>query len=134
MSTEKFFVKPKFGPVLRRIRKKRGMSLRDLAEQVGVDHTYISQIELGKVGPPDWELSMKIARALNSPELMKIVDYITVRQLLISELDRAGVYDGMSDQLRNELGITDTELKEITDMCGRLIAKFLPAYERRDRK
>lgn len=131
MSIEKFFVKPKFGPLLRRIRQKRGMSLRVLADQLGVDHTYISQIELGKVGPPVGELSVRIARILDSPELMRIADYITVRQLLISEMQRHAVYKELPHQLRNELGIPDTELNEITDMGSRLIGKLSAALVRR---
>jgi transcriptional regulator with XRE-family HTH domain len=131
MSRETFFVKPKFGPVLRRIRRKRGLSLRELARQVDVDHTYISQIELGKVGTPVGELSMRIARTLDSPELMQIADYITVRQLLITELQRFAVYQELPPQLLDELGITDTELKEITDMCSRLSGKFEAALLRR---
>jgi transcriptional regulator with XRE-family HTH domain len=126
--TEKFFVKPNFGSVLRRIRKKREMSLRDLAVLVGVNHSYISQIELGKVGAPVGELSMKIARILDSPELMKIADYITVRQLWITEMELWGVYQEMSDQLRTELGITDTELEIIR---GRLADKLFEALLRR---
>jgi transcriptional regulator with XRE-family HTH domain len=133
MSTEKFFVKPKFGPVLRRIRQKRGMSLRELADQVDVDHSYISQIELGKVGPPVGKLSMKIARILNSPELMRIADYITIRQLLIAEGQRDAVYQELPVELRNELGITDAVMKEITEMSSRLTVKLLDALDRRER-
>lgn len=131
MSTEKFFVKPNFGPVLRRIRRKQGMSLRELGRQVGVDHTYISQIELRKSGAPAGELCMRIARILDSPELTKIADYITVRQLLITEMQRQAVYQELPHQLRNELGITDAELEEIKDMCSRLIGKLSIALERR---
>ena len=127
---KKFSVKPEFGPVLRRIRQKRGMSLRDLADQIGVDHTYISQIELGKVGHPVGQISIRIARALDSPELMTLAEYIAIRQLLIAEQQRDEVYQELPVELRNELGITDTEMKEITDMCSRLNVKLLDALER----
>jgi transcriptional regulator with XRE-family HTH domain len=131
--TEKFSVKPKFGPVLRTIRQKRGISLRDLANQIGVDHTYISQIELGKVGPPVGQISIRIARILDSPELMRIAEYIAIRQLLIAERQRDEVYQELPVELRNELGITDAEMKEITDMCSRLTVKLLDALDRMQR-
>jgi transcriptional regulator with XRE-family HTH domain len=124
--------KPRFGALLREIRQKRGMRLRELARQVDVDHTYISQIELGKVGPPVGLISMQIARILDSPELMKLAEWITVRQLLIMEGSREAVYKELSPQLRNELGISDTELKEITDMSSKLWARLFAAKGRRE--
>ena len=39
-----------FGQRLRELRKGRGMTLRGLAEAVGVDFTYLSKIENGKAG------------------------------------------------------------------------------------
>src|SRR5580692_6055983 len=124
--------KPRFGALLREIRQKRGMKLRELAAQVNVDHTYISQIELGKVGPPVGRLSLQIARILDSPELMKLAEWITVRQLLIMEGSREEVYKELPPQLRNELGISDTELKQMTDTCSRLTIKLLAAKDRRE--
>jgi transcriptional regulator with XRE-family HTH domain len=132
MSTVEKLVKPKFGRLMRKIRLKKGKGVRELARELVVDHTYISQVELGKVGPPVGLLSMKIARILDSPELMKLAEWITVRQLLIVEMNRHAVYHELPDQLRNELGITDAELKEITDMCSRLTPKLLAAKDRRE--
>jgi|ERR1700734_797619 len=124
-------VKPKFGSLLRKIRQKNGMSVRGLARELGVNHTYISQIELGKTGAPVGDVSMEIARILNSPELTKVAEYITVRELLILEMQRNAVYQKLPHELRNELDITDAELKEIADLCSKLVGKLLPALDRR---
>ena len=40
----------KLGERLRELRKQRGLTLRALAEAVGVDFTYLSKIENGKAG------------------------------------------------------------------------------------
>jgi len=126
-------VKPKFGKLLRKIRMKRGMSVRELARRIGVDHTYISQIELGKVGPPVGSHSMAIARVLESPELTELAEYALARQLLITELQRHRVYAEMPPAFRRELGISDRELDEITGMCSRLIPRLHAAKERREK-
>lgn len=38
---------PTFGAHLRALRQARGMSQRELAERVGIDHTYLSKLETG---------------------------------------------------------------------------------------
>ena len=42
----------KFGARLRELRKQAGMSLRELADRVGIDFTYLSKIENGAMPPP----------------------------------------------------------------------------------
>jgi transcriptional regulator with XRE-family HTH domain len=133
LSTLEILKKPKFGKLLRKIRGKKKMSIRELARRVGVDHTYLSQIELGKVGPPVGSISMAIARILESPELMELAEYALARQLLITELQRRQVYAEMPPAFREELKISDNEWKEITDMCSKLIPRLLAAKERREK-
>lgn len=55
---------PTYGELLRDWREGRGLSQRDLADQVGCDFTYLSKIETGAVEPPSDDLSRKIAEAL----------------------------------------------------------------------
>jgi len=126
-------VKPNFGKLLRKIREKQGMSVRELARQIDVDHTYISQIELGKVGPPVGRISMAIARALESDQLMKLAQYALVRQLLIMEMQLFQMYDDMPADLLEELKIDNRELYEITHVRSRLIPRLHAAKDRRER-
>ena len=49
---------------LRRIRKERGLTLNQLAEQIGTDHQSISRLERGK-SRLTLEWLMKITKALN---------------------------------------------------------------------
>lgn len=58
----------KFGLHLRRLRLDRHVSQRALAEQVGVDFTYISKIESGQLAPPSEEVLRKIAQVLNTDD------------------------------------------------------------------
>ena len=41
-----------FGSRIRQLRTDKGISLRDFADIVGIDFTYLSKIENGKVDPP----------------------------------------------------------------------------------
>lgn len=57
-----------FGVALRHIREAKGMSLRELAARVDVDHSYLSKIEADKKRPSR-RLVAKLAEALDAPGL-----------------------------------------------------------------
>jgi len=46
-----------FGQLLKHIRREKGVSQRDLADQVGVDFSYISKIENDRMPPPSADTS-----------------------------------------------------------------------------
>jgi len=54
-----------FGPKLRELRIRAGMSQRVLAEEVGIDATYLSKLENGKMPPPSKKVIPQMAKALN---------------------------------------------------------------------
>jgi transcriptional regulator with XRE-family HTH domain len=55
-----------FGRRLRQLRQERGLTLRTLADAVGVDFTYLSKIENGKVGyAPGADTIRALASALS---------------------------------------------------------------------
>ena len=54
-----------FGPWLQRLRKESGTTQLALAQSVGIDHTYLSKIETGKMPPPGDETLCAIASALS---------------------------------------------------------------------
>lgn len=51
-----------FGSYLRSLRQARGLTQRQLAEQVGVDHTYVSKIENDQTDP--YETPFRPSRTL----------------------------------------------------------------------
>jgi transcriptional regulator with XRE-family HTH domain len=125
--------KPRFGKLQRTLRERRGLSLRDLAIEAGVDRSYIYQIETGKVGVPSGRISMAIARALDSLELQELAEWSFVRELQLVEAQRLQSYLDMPAQLRAELGITDAEVKQIENMTLNMFSKFLGATKRRQK-
>ena len=55
---------PALGSVLRALREKRGLSLRELGQLAEVDHAYIHRLETGAKEAPSEEVLGKLARAL----------------------------------------------------------------------
>lgn len=67
-----------FGAMVRRLRKRIGMSIRELAEQAGISNAYLSQIERGERNPPSPEQLRKLAPHLQVTvgELMEAAGYL----------------------------------------------------------
>jgi len=55
----------KFGERLRELRQEKGMTLRDVAEGVGLDFSYLSKIENHKTPPPSEKTITRLAATLN---------------------------------------------------------------------
>jgi transcriptional regulator with XRE-family HTH domain len=53
-----------FGHRLRRLRRAAGLTQRQLAKEVGVDFSYISKLENGRLPPPAAETVMRICDVL----------------------------------------------------------------------
>lgn len=67
----------KFGQKLRTLRNSRGMTLKELATQMGLQaHGYLSEVESGKKRP-SIELVLKVARLFD----------VTTDELLKDEID-----------------------------------------------
>jgi HTH-type transcriptional regulator, competence development regulator len=55
-----------FGERLRQLRRERQMNQRTLAASVGIDFTYLSKIENGRMDPPSADTIVKLAKALDT--------------------------------------------------------------------
>lgn len=67
-----------FGVYLKKLIEKRGYSYRQLAMIADIDHTYISKIVNGKMGPPSPEILKKLWRPLgvSYEDLMKAAGHL----------------------------------------------------------
>lgn len=52
----------KFGPAIRKARKELGLSLREIGDTVGLSHTYIHEIEMGRRSPPGRSVCVELDR------------------------------------------------------------------------
>lgn len=69
--------KNEYGKLLRKIRKSKGFSIRQLEMYSGVSNAYISQLECGERGIPSPDIIRKLADALkfNYQDLMIAAGY-----------------------------------------------------------
>ncbi|MFA5097160.1 MAG: helix-turn-helix transcriptional regulator [Candidatus Margulisiibacteriota bacterium] len=63
-----------FGNRIRELRNKEDLTQREFAKKIGIDFTYLSKIENGKMDPPSEATIMKMAEVLkvNSDELLTL--------------------------------------------------------------
>ena len=56
-----------FGENLKALRLEYGLTQEELARRVGVDRSYISQLEKNKIGRPSYDVLSRTAEALHVP-------------------------------------------------------------------
>lgn len=54
-----------FGDRMRKLRAERGITLKDMADALGVSSAYLSALEHGKRGRPGWHLIQRILTYFN---------------------------------------------------------------------
>ncbi|MEW6511849.1 MAG: helix-turn-helix transcriptional regulator [Bacteroidota bacterium] len=104
------------GEKIRRIRREKDLSQEYVAEQVGVNVTYISKIERGK-SDPDTELLTRIAKALG----VQIVDFFAEeKQPMVQESHQPyqpGVFFSMPGNISEE---QREQIKQIVEALAKL--------------
>ena len=67
-----------FGPYLRELRRRRGLSLKQLEREAGVSNAYMSQIERGLRKPPHPDILKRLAKVYDVPpnDLLIAAGYI----------------------------------------------------------
>jgi len=67
-----------FGSYMRRLRKSRGLTLKQVESQAKVSNAYISQIERGLRNPPHPDILKRLAKAYDVPhrDLLVVAGYL----------------------------------------------------------
>lgn len=116
-----------FGEKLRRLRRERGVSQKEMAASIGVSAAYLSAMEHGHRGVPNWAMVQKIIGYFNviwddAEELQRLAEASHPRAVIdtsglspsatelanllsetIGRLDDADI-DRLLDELRSALG------------------------------
>jgi transcriptional regulator with XRE-family HTH domain len=79
------------GEVLRKLRKERGLSLRDVQDRVGISNSYLSQVERGSREPPSPKFLRRLSEAygVSTEILLRAAGYLDDSRPEQSELDWA---------------------------------------------
>jgi transcriptional regulator with XRE-family HTH domain len=78
------------GPRIRDLRTERGLTLGEMAEQVGCSPSFISQVERGKVSPSIATLK-KITTVLNATIVDLFLDSFNLEPVVMHERDRVEI-------------------------------------------
>lgn len=105
-----------FGDAIRNYRRAANISQRQLAQRIGVDFSYISKIENGKLPPPAADTIVDICKVLNIPseELLaltgklptNIQENVSTRkaaQTFLREAQKMNLSDEEWDQITHSL-------------------------------
>lgn len=116
-----------FGQRMRELRHKRGITLRQMAEAVGVSPAYLSALEHGKRGRPGWPLLQRIIAYFNIiwDEAEEVVQLARISHPRIT-IDTAGLAP-QATELANRLA------DEIARLDETAVLEMLAVLERRRR-
>jgi transcriptional regulator with XRE-family HTH domain len=99
-----------FGGRVRELRQGKGLTLRDVAEKVGVNFTYLSKIENRKLDFSDYpseKLIRKLAKALDgdTDELLLLAEKVPdrIRRRVLERPDAFGKLAGLNDEALDRL-------------------------------
>jgi transcriptional regulator with XRE-family HTH domain len=100
-----------FGERLRQLRCDQRLNQRTLAARVGIDFTYLSKIENGRMLPPSAETIVKLAQALQAEADELLLLAHKVPQDLIPIITRSPQWPAFLRSIRD---LTDDELRELS--------------------
>ncbi len=113
-----------FGDRMRKLRAERGVTLKEMAEALGVSSAYLSALEHGKRGRPGWHLIQRILAYFNIiwDEADEVVRLARISHPRIS-IDTSGLNPKateLANRLADEIGKLDpATLDELLAMLGR---------------
>ena len=119
---------PPFGDRMRNLRAERGVTLKDMADAIGVSPAYLSALEHGKRGRPGWHLIQRIIAYFNIiwDEAEEVVRLARISHPRIT-IDTAGLSPKateLSNRLADEIGKLDSiVLEEILTILDRRKSK-----------
>lgn len=121
-------VDKEIGEEIKRARKSKKLTLRELAEKTGISHSYLSQLENGRGKNPSAAFLKAISDALDAPiieiaienvekKISKCLYFITSSQKEISNDKKSymhkHIYTLREKELETELVLLEKELREL---------------------
>ena len=114
-----------FGDRMRKLRSERGITLKEMAEALGVSSAYLSALEHGKRGRPGWHLIQRILAYFNIiwDEADEVVRLARISHPRIT-IDTSGL-DPKATELANRLAdeIGKIDAPTLDDLLATLVRK-----------
>lgn len=117
-----------FGERMRKLRAERNVTLKDMAEAIGVSSAYLSALEHGKRGRPGWHLLQRIISYFNIiwDEAEDVVRLARISHPRVV-IDTSGL-EPQATELANRLA------DDISDLDQRELAELLAVLNRKKQK
>jgi transcriptional regulator with XRE-family HTH domain len=117
-----------FGERVRRLRRERGLLLKDMAAHLGVSSAYLSALERGERGKPTWTLIQGVIQYFNiiwdeADELARLADLSDPRV----KIDTSGTRPRatlLANRLAREIAnLTDEEIDTVLAVLDRALER-----------
>ena len=113
-----------FGDRMRKLRAERGITLKDMADGIGVSSAYLSALEHGKRGRPGWHLIQRILAFFNiiwddAEEVVRLAR-ISHPRIAIDTSGLSPKATELANRLADEIGRLDpSSLEDILNVLER---------------
>lgn len=120
-----------FGAKLRAMRKERGVLLKDMAEDIGVSPTYLSALEHGRRGRPNWVFVQRVIAYFNviwdeAEDLMRLAD-LSHPRITIQTAGLSPEATALANRLAKRIGqLDDTSIKALHGLLDQSVGPERP--------
>jgi transcriptional regulator with XRE-family HTH domain len=116
---------PNLAATVRKYRERAGLSLRALATQAGIHHSYLARLENGDNDRPTPEILQSIAAALEI-EPGKLLRFIGVKPTTVVPTPRA--------YFRRAYGMTPAQASEAAERMEQIVRELRDHHEQQNNK
>jgi|SRR5579864_9401204 len=103
-----------FGPYLRELRHRRGLSLKQVEREAGVSNAYLSQIERGLRKPPHPDILKRLAKVYDVPPNDLLIAAGYVEDLAAKGITREKIEQAFEHVIHHPQFRYGTRLKGVT--------------------
>lgn len=112
-----------FGARMRALRAERGVALKDMAEALGVTPTYLSALEHGRRGRPNWAFVQRVIQYFNviwddAEELVRLAD-LSHPRIVIDTAGLSPEATAFANRLARSIGrLNAADLERLSDVLA----------------
>lgn len=113
-----------FGEAIRKIRRERGISQKDMARALNVSAAYLSALENGKRGRPGFDFLQRVAGYFNiiwdeADDLFRVAS-ISHPRVVVDTAGMPAAYTALANRLARQIGMLRPEtVRELTAILDR---------------
>jgi transcriptional regulator with XRE-family HTH domain len=115
-----------FGEAVRRLRRERGVSQKQMAAALGVTPAYLSALENGHRGRPSFDFLQRIAGYFNiiwdeADDLFRVAAHSHPR-VVVDTTGLPAAYTALANRLASEIrGLSPEAVTELAEMLDRIV-------------